>query len=230
MALNRMVLTLLTILFFLGPIHAVGEKAFSKACRGGNFPEIKQLNQKRIRGANYPKLNTSCLVQLLEEQHAAKEGFAEIMNFLLHRGANPNGVNEQGETVIELALNAPPLILERLFLAGARVTKQDHRERGYFHLLLTHTEVDLTDQMKVLIKEGVSLNQRDRFGRTPLYVVAQYLELGLLQEAQALKYAAVLMDYGARQNISDWEGNLPSEVSRNKNWRKLLIEYNQNLY
>jgi ankyrin repeat protein len=212
------------------PVFAVGENAFSKACRGAKFDVIKQLNQKRIRGANYPKLNTLCLVQLLEEQHGAKPGFADTMNFLLHMGANPNGVNEQGETVIELALNAPPIILERLFLAGARISKQDHRERGYFHLLLTHTEADLTDQLKVLINEGVSLNQRDRFGRTPLYVVAQYLELGLLKETQALKYASVLMDYGARQNISDWEGNLPFEVSKNKNWRKLLIEYNQNLY
>lgn len=211
-------------------LFAVGEKAFRSSCRSGNFSQIIKLNENRIRGANYPKLNTLCLINLFEEQHASHKDFPRTMNYLLHRGADPNGRNQQGETIIQLALNAPPIILERLFLAGARIESKDPRERSYFHLLIGLPEENLAQQMKVLIDEGVSLNQRDRFGRTPLYMLAQYLELGLIEESLALEYGNLMMSFGARQNIPDWEGRKPSDICKNRSWQKLLIDHSRSLY
>ncbi|XP_056601448.1 L-asparaginase [Triplophysa dalaica] len=99
---------------------------------------------------------------------AASNGNEETVNFLLRHGADVNAIDYDGETALRDAIRSGSLeVVEMLISADARLEKSSE-DLGTDLCCLAF--LGDTEQMKVWMKAGVSLNTSDDLGRTPLHV------------------------------------------------------------
>ncbi|KAA0716420.1 Ankyrin repeat domain-containing protein 13B [Triplophysa tibetana] len=99
---------------------------------------------------------------------AASKGREETVNFLLRHGADVSAFDYNGETALQEAIRSRSLeVVEMIISADARLEKSSEDLGTEMCCLAFLGE---TEQMKIWMKAGVSLNTSDALGRTPLHV------------------------------------------------------------
>jgi ankyrin repeat protein len=135
--------------------------------------------------------------------YAIINGYVDIAELLLDRGANVNAVNKRGETALHLAAtrqNAKAVLV--LIARGANVNAAD--ADGITPLHDASHAVDGCDTVRVLVYKGAGLNARTRHGRTPLHSAV---------DKGDIKSAAFLIEKGAKVNIKDENGRTPLDIA-----------------
>lgn len=112
---------------------------------------------------------------------------------LLAAGADPNAVDEQGHSVLGLAVRRPDLV-RRLLAAGANPNLLD--SRGGTPLMDAAGEGNV-ESMGILLDAGAEINAKSKRGRTALMVAV------LSQEPKAVR---LLLQRGARTDLQDEDG------------------------
>ncbi|MDH4228190.1 MAG: ankyrin repeat domain-containing protein [Nitrospirota bacterium] len=116
---------------------------------------------------------------------AAQAGHANMVNYLLGRGARAGSVDQNGLTALHHAAGAA-------FLPEPRTEGWDTPDRGKL--------------LKALLKAGADPNARDVMGRTPLYYASV---------AGSAELVRLLLAAGADPVIPDTSGNTPLSAARN---------------
>jgi ankyrin repeat protein len=98
--------------------------------------------------------------------YAARDGYADIVDLLLARGAEPNARNKSGATpLIVAALNNQAQIVQRLIVAGARIDDQNHQ--GWTALMYAAWKGH-RDMVQLLLENGANPSVRDKEEKTAL--------------------------------------------------------------
>lgn len=113
---------------------------------------------------------------------AVVKGDADLIELLLELGADPNGVDANGQAVIGYAVvyDGGPVLLENLVNRGAAL---DTVNNDGFDLMHAAAEADRGDLIPWLVERGVGLEPRTNHGHTPLQLSAA---LGKLSALKAL--------------------------------------------
>jgi len=126
--------------------------------------------------------------------YAVLGGSEEIVTTLLNAGANPNAMDEQGETPLHLKL--PANMVQLLIAHGADVNARDYENRRPFsegdtplHIAALVGELETA---KILLAHGANPNSRNQFGKTPLAIALENRQMGV---------ANYLRAHGAQENI-----------------------------
>ncbi|KAK2733452.1 hypothetical protein FQN57_002106 [Myotisia sp. PD_48] len=130
--------------------------------------------------------------------------------FLLDHGANPNTLNSQSLAPLHLTYNLAEW--EDLLYWGANVDVLDPQDRTTLLRLLSNTEENfslavLTQQCKVLLRNGANPNTKDRNGYTALmHVVACRTNEPGIEGVRINDIIKVLLQYGADETIKTPDG------------------------
>jgi ankyrin repeat protein len=156
---------------------------------------------------------------------AVRQRDKNTVKTLLDRGANPNAMNDRGETPLHIAIEAEQKdVIKMLLEFGADVnTKMEIKFKnhsdsdGLVHIirdelaggLLQWSPLHLAtcygqDIVALLIVKGADVNIQDRIGRTPLHWIAQ--------EGQT-EIAELLLAKGADPNKRDSAGQTPLHLA-----------------
>lgn len=153
--------------------------------------------------------------------HPIVEGYYDIVDFLIHRGANVNGPSVQGQRLLHLACSmGGPRIIELMLENGADPNVQDTNGNSALHTAVyrggqTATDVsddDLEDigiqyyldNIKLLIKYNANINIQNNTGATPLFEAVAGNNLNAVR---------LLLEFGADVNIPDHRGRLPATIA-----------------
>ncbi|WP_353280796.1 ankyrin repeat domain-containing protein [Wolbachia endosymbiont (group B) of Cyclophora punctaria] len=112
---------------------------------------------------------------------AAKNGYTNIVNVLLEKGADVNERYHSGNTVLHLAAeNGHEKTVEFLLAKGANVNEKGYHDMTPLHFAACNGH---EKTVEVLIKAGADVNAADQYGETPLdYAVSQNVVTVLLNE------------------------------------------------
>lgn len=167
--------------------------------------------------------NTSCDTALTE---ACKKNLVEVVDFLLSRGANPNGIDHPsgrryGSFPLYWAISRQ--VVERLVAAGADVNAVTDDRDTALHWLVRRLNDEVVssdygpmalDALAALLESGANPNARDRHGRPPMALAKAPLVLERLLAAQAKAGAgAVDINSSILANLAfDMEGSAVLET------------------
>ncbi|MDQ7055090.1 MAG: ankyrin repeat domain-containing protein [Persephonella sp.] len=102
---------------------------------------------------------------------AVKEGDAELVKYLLEKGADPNGKGAFGETPLHIAVDRGYLDIVQLLLErGADPNAQSNEGNTPLHMAVIASSADIAYE---LIKKGASVDVENSFGKTPLDVARE---------------------------------------------------------
>ena len=129
----------------------------------------------------------------------------EVIQVLVAAGADPNGVNNSGQTPLHLAATAGDWDAENigeLLAAGADPMARDNNGRTPLHLAAG--KMVNAHNVNALLASGGDLEARDDEGRTPLHLAA--LDDGWPEAIE------VLLNAGANRSARDNEGRTPLDL------------------
>ncbi|KAI9368840.1 hypothetical protein BJX61DRAFT_546147 [Aspergillus egyptiacus] len=107
------------------PIDAAGCVALHYAARSGNIEAVQVCVRKLDRPADVDRPGEDNLTALME---AARTGHAEVIEYLVSVGANPNAVNSRGDTALHLAIEQNlGTVVELLLSLKADVQAENHQ-------------------------------------------------------------------------------------------------------
>ena len=142
---------------------------------------------------------------------AAYHNCVDITEKLLQNGAKINKKNNFGDTAISLACNQLNVeVVELLLHNGAEVGND-----CFLNLFNTsearEDEIKLQLKLsKLLLKEGIDINSKDREGKTALMLIARTVNIGSFEEKEFLERQMELMQFmlenGVPVNAQDNEG------------------------
>lgn len=142
----------------------------------------------------------------------------DIVKLLLKYGADPNQATKAGFSPLARAVAVGnPKVIEILTASGAEFTQPD--DHTILHAAIMQDQVQ---RVKLLLSSGVSLNNQDYHGSTPLHVAA-WLGSNIILK--------ILLAGGANPKVEDKDGRTPKQVARNAGnvgCMKILEEYELN--
>ncbi len=223
------------------------------ACYTGNIPDVERLI---AAGANVNKINTDDGETPLSI--ASEMGYLNVVELLIAAGANVNKARrDDGETPLCLAsYKGHGTIVERLLAAGAEVNKA--RTIDGATPLLIATQFGKLIVVERLLAAGADVNKARTGGRysdgaQPLYIASLYGNLNIVERLLAaganinkvqtdfgttplfiasqlghLNVVERLLSAGADKNIRAKNGNLPIDVAKTEEIRKLLTNVPKN--
>lgn len=176
-----------------------------QAIREGDLEEVKEQIEADVNLVNEPFPRTGATPLIL----AANAGNAEIVKYLLSKGADINGKSRDNAwTVLHWALGgtggdkASRKATASVIIAGKpRLDARDENGRTPLHHAV---EKDFSVAVSALIKLGADANARDEFGRTPLH------EAGRKNRSEIV---AILAAGGANANATDKKGHTPLTIA-----------------
>ena len=129
----------------------------------------------------------------------ASDGRREIIEWLLHRGADPNIEGRNGWTPLHFAASrGRTKIAEILLRYGAVVNVQNNDYEIPLHLASKRGHVDLT---RLLLEHGADVNSQDVDRCTPLH------------RTRDLKIARLLVEHRANLGLQDFKGRSAFQVA-----------------
>jgi ankyrin repeat protein len=135
---------------------------------------------------------------------AVEHGFVEIIKFLLQHGALPFVWDRLDHTPLHMAVQREKLEITNIFLEHLRLHAIPIDIRGAYLRTPLHEAVIAGNLalVKMLIAYGANVNERDRYGSTPLILAAAYnqYERGKNSHEQVI---IELMGAGAVPNAQD---------------------------
>lgn len=131
-----------------------------------------------------------------------------------------NQLNKQGETPLSLAVTNQNLKIAMLLVKhGANLKGHSQNNNSLINLILMTHPMKSSEQIKLinwLIKQGISINQPDNFGVTPLHWAAQ------TRNEEIISY---LISQGANPDAVDWNRQTPLQLAlRHKNTAEKLFK------
>jgi len=157
-------------------------------------------------------------VKQVETQEATEQLFRAVNNAnvdmaqrLLGQGADPNGLNESGDTGLILATRRKSLPLVRILLEKG--ADPNLRKNGDKTPLIIAAEEGNAEMVRILVDKGADPNLREKmFGMTALMFAA---DRGYSQIVQ------ILLTKGANPNIRDNNGHTALMLVAPKGWLEL---------
>ncbi|MFC1670901.1 ankyrin repeat domain-containing protein [Spirochaetota bacterium] len=171
--------------------------------------------------------------------------FWKIVNYLLAKGANPNGTDYQGKKLLNIAYDkGSPYIFEKLlaYKANPDIYHEDlplliktTKERKYKFLtamLKYKANINIRDQLKntaiieatkkssmpyisLLVKNGANLNLKNNRGQSPLHIALKNRKVDII---------GYLLNNKADPNVKNKSGETPAvKVSATSSGKKNLI-------
>ncbi|GFO16994.1 ankyrin-3 [Plakobranchus ocellatus] len=134
--------------------------ALLEACKVGWKFFVHKLVRSGASVCNEQSKNCTTALHI-----AAQRGFQDIVNFLLHKGADVNAVDENLNAALILAINPASCteIINMLLAHGAEV---DAQNSDGMTALMKAVEARDIDAIKILILAGADDNKRNRKGQT----------------------------------------------------------------
>ena len=158
------------------------------------FPLITAGNTEGLRAALVKTPAATLAVDLdgnTALHIAAIVGDAEILELLLSRGANPNTLNNRGESPLLSAIGAPrnaPATIKLLLDAGADPRQKLAHASSVLHSAARTISID-PQVVSLLLKDSSQLEQRDESGQTPLELARQFNNAGFLSAVRQVAVA-----------------------------------------
>jgi ankyrin repeat protein len=133
----------------------------------------------------------------------------DAVQFLLEHGADVNAQRDDLCTPLHQALNAGELEVARMLLDHqADVNLRNEDGRTLLHLLSRWEAPedidDGSDLVKLLLKRGANVNEKDKYNLTPLHLASYYKRLKIVQ---------VLLDHGASTDLENDHGDTPFQIA-----------------
>jgi len=169
--------------------------------------------------------------------YAAQNGHKEVAELLISKGADVNVRNTVGDTHMDIAVRRNRRAIVQLLIAkgvdvslpvavrfealakvksliedGADVDIRDESGEPVLHCAIERGRGDI---LKVLADKGANVNATDRYGRTPLHVVA------LEHPDMTLEMVELLIAKGANLNARDGDNRTPLWYARDEGQTQL---------
>ena len=135
------------------------------------------------------------VVSRFQRQPEERRRSEEIVNLLLEFGANPNAINNKGQTPLHLINRQPANVVRSLLEAGGDINATDNLGKTPLHT----SDWGSHEIGMILLEAGADVNATDKFGQTPLHIVDR-------KEATRTDF---LLRAGADPNAIDNEGRTP---------------------
>ena len=185
-----------------------GQTALVYAVKGGNDRCVRTLLSK---GASTTARD---LLERTAVFHAAELGHAACIDALISdpRGKDALDMTFMGQTPIMIATTEQHVECVRLLLVAE--ASVEHRY-GYHGQNLLH-EAARNGNLQIVrmfVKAGMNINERDSFQRTPLMNAAD------LDRGDAVRQ---LMELGADASLTDLNGNTAADLARKEGYAEIL--------
>lgn len=177
----------------------------------GSLDSVRQVITQYGTGVINNPTGTSGMYPL---HHAATNGYLNIVQFLLNKGARPNTRTRLGQTPLHFASIGGHLSVVRLLISKrAYINAMDKDDKTPIHYAAENGHSSI---VRFLIERRVNVNQMDNFTKTPLHYAAQNNHINV---------ASILLRSGARVNIQDRYGQTPLSTARTNVMKTLLRRY-----
>jgi arylsulfatase A-like enzyme/ankyrin repeat protein len=217
-------------------------KAAKMRAQGDDLPPDLAANARGVR------LNRGSKHQFTPLHLAARSGHREAVGSLLSRGANPNAVDRYKNTPLHgAAEEGHPRVVRALASSGA-LSKGNRIERLPLHLAVKNRHLDVAQVLVAGAGRGVYDEARDKDGLTPLHYAAKRGDVDMTalllrrqtpdaiddDKATALHYAAenghdkvvaLLLNAGADANVTNADGETPTDLAKDEQIEALLEEH-----
>ena len=141
-----------------------------------------------------------------------------VMKALLSAGASPNGLDEEGQPVVVTACHYSPRVdenskgpelVQMLLEAGADLHYRDELDRNLLHhASQRHSNNFLA--LKTLLNQGVDVNDKDIYGRTPLHNACQDEYWMTIDSYKTWEAAGM---YGGSAQYASWHCSVESTLA-----------------
>lgn len=122
---------------------------------------------------------------------AVNNGDEDIIQFLLHHGADPATKNQRGSTAMHYAAkNGNETILGYLLAKQVNLNVQDCQGRTPLFVAIQNGDVSV---VSLLLQSGASVYMKDNFGKTALYLAVDSGSLALVK---------ILVEFGADADVN----------------------------
>ncbi|MBK9579125.1 MAG: ankyrin repeat domain-containing protein [Fibrobacterota bacterium] len=179
------------------------------------FAKLAIASGADVNGKVYPKLDSEKYPYERILTIAASQGWNDVIELALEKGADPNLTNSERKSPIQCALNNRKLDAFQLLLQ--RGAKPDTGLMGG-HL---HNAVEFglfSGGFRILLGSGVDVNYRDLYGRTALMYAAMGSQVGSMDVLLQSNADPTLRDADGRSALHD------AIASRCFECAKLLVE------
>lgn len=158
------------------------------------------------------------LLHLLFLYSSYVDGRDELVSLLIKKGLNVNMKNDNGETICHLMTSGD---VDFILKIGCDVNIQDNLGRNGLHVA---TEEGIEeDELELIVKHIKDINCQDRDGLTAIHYLACRGYGGEEEEI------IMLMKYGAKIDIEDNKGNIPTFDTEDVDMIEFLVTQGANI-
>lgn len=169
-----------------------------KAINQGKYTKVREALDRGFDVNTTDEYGKTLLHRIVSKFYRSPEGrrsSERMVNLLLEFGANPNAVDNLGQTPLHLISRQSPRVVRLLLEAGGDVNAVDNLGQTPMHT----SKWGSHEIGRILLEAGGDINAVDNYGRTPLHIVDQ-------REARRTDF---LLKAGANPNAVDDELRTP---------------------
>ena len=178
------------------------EKRLLRVSRNGNAEEVARLLSSGMLDIDfeqkYPPHGRGPFGRTPLHM-AARNGHKEVVQLLLHGGADPNKTNWHGENPLHEATHSDCKDVVQILLESG-INPNNENNFQMTPLLLTDDTRSSQIIIKLLLDYGADINKPDKFGETRLHSAAR---------SGAKNVVQLLLDRGADPNLAGGHGETP---------------------